>query len=130
MSKIYYKRQYGTLECVKIEGDGRLVKIIIDEPIDARIQIANKSSRIKYGECALDLAELACGVYAPKIIYKNSSEILGKIRLREGGVSYNEPDYDFVRLLSERLSELRREVDALKDENEKLKKKINGTSIF
>ena len=130
MTKIYYSRQFGIFECVKIEGEGRLAKFIFDEPLNAKLSIGKKRADIKSGELTLDLELLSSGVYEPQLITKNRMEAIGKIRLTDGGVSHNSPDFEFVRLLAKRLEELRQQVCSLKAENEKLKEKIYGTTIF
>lgn len=130
MTKIYYKRRFGSFECVKIEGAGRIAKFIFDEPLDALLRIDKNHTNIKCGEGDLDLSALSAGVYEPKLQKKNSCERLGKVMLTEGGVSYNTPDFDYVRTLADRVFELSEELNALKAENEKIKSKIYGTSIF
>ena len=130
MTNLYFKRRYGTLECVKIEGEGRTVRFITDEPINASFHIGKKRAYMKAGECVLDLSELECGSYTPKLISQNGSEKMGKILLTPDSVSQIYPDFDFVRELAERLWVLECEHCTLKAEYEKLKERIYKTSIF
>lgn len=130
MTKLYYKRQFGTLECVKAEGEGRLVTFIFDEPIEGKICVSKKHAYVKLGIGTIDLSELECGIYAPKLLRKGASEKIGKILLCEGGVSQNPQNSELALAFTEKLLEIECELKYLKRENEMLREKIYGTSIF
>jgi hypothetical protein len=128
MTKLYYRRVFGKFECVKIEGKSKDVRLIFDEPINAKICISKVCVEIRDGEGEISLSDFESGIYEPRLILKTSSEKIGKFVLTSEGVSHAEPDY--VREVFSRLEILSNDIALLKLENREIKDKIYGTKIF
>ena len=130
MTRLYYKRRFGAFECVRGEGEGRQLKIVLDEPISARISIGKRGAVLKNGEAELDLSTLDDGIYEPIILKRGGSEKLGAFLLSENGAQPKVLDFDEIELIRQRLWKIEGEIRRLDEAEKRLNEKIMGTSIF
>ena len=130
MITLFYKRQFGKFECAKITGEGEDIRFCFDEPIGARLIVSGKICQIKNGEGILPISLLKNGICEPTLYIGKRSEKIGSFIVKCGGVSYNQPDFEYTQRICEHLEALRKRVGGLEGEIEVLKKKIYGESLF
>lgn len=130
MITLFYQRQFGKFECVRITGEGKDIRFLFDEPINARLLVNGRICEIKNGDGVLSSSLLKNGICEPTLYVGKRSEKIGSFLVKCGSVSYNQPDFEYTRELSRHLETLRKKVDGLEGEIELLKKKIYGESLF
>lgn len=130
MTTLYYKRRFGKFEPIRRTGDGKVLKIVLDEPINARISIGKRGGVLKNGEATLDLSGLEDGIYEPVILKRQGSEILSGFILNEDGALLKSQSFEEIEDIKERLWNMEQNILSLQKKQKELSDKILGTSIF
>lgn len=131
MSKIQLRCFPGFFEVERVSSEGGgIITFSFDRALDGYIAIADIVKEIVGREVKIDTRNLAEGEYTPRYIYEGGQRNLPKIR-KKNGMTYPLPyTDDDIRNLSIRVGEISNDLDGIKDEIDKITKKVFGTTIF
>ena len=130
MKIIVYEKRQDWYECTYIHDDGDdKVKIVFDEPFDAKLTFGESVFTVSSGIAVLDVSALCDGETNPKLFLGNRVISLEGFILKSGAVVGKKPDAEFERRLSKQAEELfsrmSRAEGAIKDIYEKIEQKIS-----
>ena len=129
MKIIVYENRANSYECTYIREDGSdEIKIIFDEPLDAKLTISDKVADVKAGICTARISELGEGEISPVLFLGARLFKLEPFIVKGGALIGKNPDESVVRAISERCCAIDRRLSdaerALRDIYEKIETKI------
>lgn len=130
MKIIVYENRNDLYECTYLRDDGSdKIKIVFDEPWDAKLTANETVFSISHGICVLDISDLCDGEILPKLFVLGKTFCLEGFIMKDGALIGKIPDESYIRNLSKRCEDLSLRLSKAESEikniYEKMEQKIN-----
>ena len=131
MNIIVYEKIRGGYEIseIKYSADS-ILEIILPEPVEGIISIANITSRVERGVASFDISTLRQGVISPTLYNTEGAFKLESCVRKSKTIQRKTPDAEYIHSLSVLAGELEERLTSLEDLLLSLKEKIEKTTIF
>ena len=131
MNVIVYEKSRGGYEISEIiYSADSLLEIILPEPVEGIISIADITSRVERGVASFDISTLRQGVISPTLYNTEGAFKLESFVLKSKTIQRKTPDAEYIHSLSVLTGELEERLTSLEDLLLSLKEKIEKTTIF